>query len=120
MSADGSGSSLSASRFLNEAKTRIKSVDLAMTLLGGLLTVWGIGIAAVVDAVFQIPISIYQGIGGFIGGGISGLITGLGSLVSAGWISAATAIAGITSVWAPAVSILVVLVFLFLIFGGYE
>lgn len=116
----GDESGLSADSFWDSENNRVKVDSLAMTVLGGFLTVWGVGVAGVIDAVFQLPISIYRGIGSFLASGISGLGNGFASLLAVGWTAATSVITGLTGVWVPVVSIVIVLTFLYLVLGGYD
>lgn len=115
-----SDSGISASQFWNDGRNRIRVGSLAMTILGGFLTVWGVGIAAVIDAIFQVPISIYRGLGGFLASGLGGLGNGFVSLIAAGWTAATATVAGLTGLWVPVVAIVIVLTFLYLVLGGYD
>jgi hypothetical protein len=82
------------------------------------MTAYGLGISAVVDAVFQL------GIGGFdwVAGSASGLVAeGLGviiTLATTAWSLALSPLQGTDGLLVPALALAVALVYLYLLKGG--
>ncbi|MFB6188578.1 MAG: hypothetical protein ABEI57_01725 [Halapricum sp.] len=111
---------IKASAFTTDDGTGIKWVQLATTIIGGLLMAWSVGVSAIVDAVF-----------GLVVGGIDWLSEVVSSIVeeslgvpitvgTVAWNTAVGTIKGLSGLWVPALVLGVALGYLYLIQRGVD
>lgn len=114
----GSGSTRLSAKSFQNSDGSIDWVGLVMTLGGAFAMAWGVGLAAVLDAVFAL---IIGGVNWFAGFG-SGLVNeGAGLIIVLGtraWALSTASIRGLSGIWVPVVVVGLALGYLYLIQGG--
>lgn len=108
---------LTAEAFRNEDGS-MDYVSLGLTLIGSVVAAWSVGIAAVIDAVFQLVIGGIDWVASFS----SGLVTeGAGVFITLGtraWALGISPIRGLSGIWVPVVVLAVALGYLYLLQRG--
>jgi hypothetical protein len=119
-SGSSGGVSLSVETFRSEDGSSILWGKLATTIIGALMAAYGVGVSAIVDAVFQLAIGGVDWVANFA----SGLVTeGVGVFITLGttaWNLALAPVKGMAGLWVPFAVLAVALGYLYLIQGGAD
>jgi hypothetical protein len=109
---------LAAKAFRSEDGSSILWGKLATTIVGALMAVYGLGVSAIIDAMFQLVIGGVDWLTIFASGLVTEAVGVFITLGTTAWSLATAPVRGMVGVWVPFAVLAVAFVYLYLLSGG--